>query len=57
VDVGGVRQPGPVPRFSRTPGAITSPPPPAGTDTDAGLAAWGVGADERTALRRAGAIG
>jgi alpha-methylacyl-CoA racemase len=56
VDVGGVRQPGPAPRFSRTPGAVTGPPPASGADTDDGLQAWGVEAAERDALRASGAI-
>jgi len=57
VEVAGVRQPAPAPRFSLTPGAITGPPPPIGADTDTALAAWGVGADQRERLRAAGAIG
>ncbi|MEI7626177.1 MAG: CaiB/BaiF CoA-transferase family protein [Actinomycetota bacterium] len=57
VEIDGVRQPGPAPRFSRTPGAITGPPPPAGSDTDSGLAAWGIGDEERAALKAVGAIG
>ena len=57
VEVGGVRQPAPAPRFSRTPGAIQGPPPAAGADTDTGLAAWGIEAAERDALRAAGALG
>jgi alpha-methylacyl-CoA racemase len=57
VEVGGVCQPGPAPRFSRTPGAITGPPPPAGADTDTALEDWGVDAGERQALRDAGALG
>lgn len=56
VDVAGVVQPGPAPRFSRTPGAVQSPPPVAGQDTDTALAAWGVSDDRRTELRAAGAI-
>ena len=56
VTVDGVSQPGPAPRFSRTPGAISGPPRAAGADTDAALAAWGVGDDDREALREAGAI-
>jgi alpha-methylacyl-CoA racemase len=34
VDVGGVTQPAPAPRFSRTPGAVQSPPPTAGDHTE-----------------------
>jgi alpha-methylacyl-CoA racemase len=56
VTVDGVSQPGPAPRFSRTPGAIRGPPRAAGADTDVALAAWGVGDEDRAALRAAGAI-
>ena len=38
----GVVQPAPAPRFSRTPGALTTPPPAIGADTRAALTAWGV---------------
>lgn len=57
LEIDGVLQPGPAPRFSRTPGRITGPPPPAGADTDTALAAWGVGDADRDALRRAGVLG
>jgi alpha-methylacyl-CoA racemase len=39
---GGVRQPAPAPRFSRTPGAIQGPAPVPGADREAILADWGV---------------
>lgn len=39
----GVVQPAPAPRFSRTPGALSTPPPArSGLDTRAALAAWGI---------------
>ncbi|HAM00997.1 MAG TPA: carnitine dehydratase [Acidimicrobiaceae bacterium] len=56
VEVAGVTQPGPAPRFSRTPSSISRPPPVAGQDTDDALAAWGVEADRVKALREAGAV-
>ncbi|MCW5891148.1 MAG: CoA transferase [bacterium] len=56
VEVGGVVQPAPAPRFSRTPGAIQSPPARPGEHTDAALADWGFAADEIAALRAAKAI-
>ncbi|MFF9505141.1 CaiB/BaiF CoA transferase family protein [Streptomyces sp. NPDC014656] len=56
VEVAGVVQPAPAPRFSRTPGAIQCPPPHPGQDTDAVLADWGLSAADLTALRSAGAI-
>jgi alpha-methylacyl-CoA racemase len=55
-DVGGVVQPAPAPRFSRTPGAVTAPPPAAGEHTDEALADWGFAPDEIVALRGGGAI-
>jgi len=57
VQVGGVRQPGPAPRFSESPAPVPSPPQIAGANTDEVLARWGIDADERTRLRSAGAIG
>ena len=36
-----MRQPGPAPRFSRTPGVIERPPAHAGEHTDEALADWG----------------
>lgn len=40
VELDGVLQPAPVPRFSRTPGAVQGPPRPAGADTDEVLEEW-----------------
>jgi alpha-methylacyl-CoA racemase len=45
VERDGVVQPAPAPRFSRTPGALTSPPPEPGSDTRAALTAWGLDGD------------
>jgi alpha-methylacyl-CoA racemase len=45
-------QPAPVPRFSRTPGAIQRPPPRVGEHTDEVLHDWGFAADEIARLRR-----
>lgn len=42
VDVAGVTQPAPAPRFSRTPATIAMAPAGAGAHTRAALAAWGV---------------
>ena len=42
VEVDGVSQPAPAPRFSRTAPTLTTPPSVAGQDTRAALAAWGV---------------
>jgi alpha-methylacyl-CoA racemase len=56
VDVAGITQPGPAPRFSRTPGAISRPPSRPGQHTDEALADWGIDAEEIRSLREAGAV-
>ncbi len=56
VEVGGVRQPGPAPRFSRTVPEIARPPSHAGQHTEEALALWGLNADEIADLRQSGAI-
>ena len=55
-EVAGVVQPGPAPRFSRTPGAIRRPPPHAGQHTDEVLAELGLDAADIAARREAGAV-
>jgi alpha-methylacyl-CoA racemase len=42
IEIDGVVQPAPAPRFSRTPAGVPTPPPVPGSDTDAVLADWGV---------------
>jgi alpha-methylacyl-CoA racemase len=42
VERDGIVQPAPAPRFSRTPGALTTPPPVAGSGTREALAKWGI---------------
>jgi alpha-methylacyl-CoA racemase len=56
VEVDGVRQPGPAPRFSRTPAAIERPPAHPGEHTDEALADWGFAGGELAELRKSGAI-
>ena len=56
VDVGGVVQPAPAPRFSRTPSAHPHPPAGPGEDPGQTLAAWGLSPDEVERYRAAGAI-
>ena len=56
VEVEGVRQPGPAPRFSRTPGVIERPPAHAGEHTDEALADWGFPSGDVAQLRKSGAI-
>lgn len=56
VEVDGLVQPGPAPRFSRTPANVSRPPSPPGADTDDALKAWGVADATLAKLREAGAI-
>ena len=56
VEVAGITQPGPSPRFSRTPGAVRTPPAHAGQHTDEVLTEAGFDADRLAKLREAGAI-
>jgi alpha-methylacyl-CoA racemase len=56
VDVDGVPNPAPAPRFSATPAALDRPPALAGEHTDEVLADAGFAAAEVAALRAAGAI-
>jgi alpha-methylacyl-CoA racemase len=56
LDLNGVVQPAPAPRFSATPGGVQRPPSHAGQHTDEVLADWGFDADRIAKLRDAGAI-
>jgi alpha-methylacyl-CoA racemase len=56
VEVEGVVQPAPAPRFSRTAGAIQGPPAEPGQHTNEVLGDWGFSANDLQALRTAGAI-
>jgi len=56
VEVEGVAQPGPAPRFSRTPGKIQRPPASPGEHTDEALRDWGFSNAELEKLRAQGAI-
>ena len=55
VSVGGVEQPAPAPRFSRTPGAIERPPPERGARGREALADWGFSREEIDRLASLGA--
>jgi alpha-methylacyl-CoA racemase len=56
IEVEGVLQPAPAPRFSRTTPATPNPPPKVGEHTEAVLADFGFGTDDIEALKAAGAI-
>ena len=56
VEVAGITQPAPAPRFDRTPGAITKPPPHAGQHTDDILRESGFDDDRIAKLREVGAV-
>jgi alpha-methylacyl-CoA racemase len=55
-EVGGVVQPAPAPRFSRTAPVVAGPPPRPGEHTEEGLLGWGFSAAEVEDLRGAGAV-
>ena len=56
VEVDGIAQPGPAPRFSRTPGAVTGGPREPGIGASDALSAWGVEDDELRRLAGAGVV-
>jgi alpha-methylacyl-CoA racemase len=56
VEHDGVVQPGPAPRFSRTPGKIQGPPASPGQHTEEALRDWGFSNTELEKLRSLGAI-
>ncbi|MGA1503512.1 MAG: CaiB/BaiF CoA transferase family protein [Ilumatobacteraceae bacterium] len=55
IDVGGVTQPAPAPRYSRSTADVPTPPAHAGQHTSAVLADWGFGAERIDALIASGA--
>jgi alpha-methylacyl-CoA racemase len=57
VELDGVVQPAPAPRFSATPGAVQAPPAGVGQHTEAALSDWGFPADAIAALKASGAAG
>ena len=56
VEQGGLTQPAPAPRFSRTPSAIARPPARPGEHTDQALRDWGFAEPDLERLRQCGAI-
>jgi alpha-methylacyl-CoA racemase len=55
IEIEGVTQPAPAPRFSATPGQVQAPPPGIGQHTEDALVDWGVSADAVAALKASGA--
>jgi len=56
VEIEGVTQPAPAPRFSATPGAIQAPPPAIGAHNDEAFADWGFAAADIENLKTVGAL-
>ncbi|MFP6614996.1 MAG: CaiB/BaiF CoA-transferase family protein [Candidatus Hydrogenedentota bacterium] len=56
IEIDGVTQHAPAPRFSRTENATPSPPPNAGEHTDEILSGWGFSEDEVAQLKDSGAV-
>ena len=56
IEVEGLTQPAPAPRFSRTPSSVRGAGPNPGQDTDSVLAAMGLGEREISELKQKGAI-
>ena len=56
VEVAGIIQPAPAPRFSRTPGVIDGPPPHPGEHTEEVLSSWGFSENEIQNLRNIDAV-
>ena len=57
IEIEGVVQPAPAPRFDRTPAGVSRPPSFPGADTDEVLADWGICEQRIAKLRELGAIG
>jgi len=56
IDVAGITQPAPAPRFSQTPANVQRPPAHPGQHTLEVLAGWGWTDDEIESLRDSGAV-
>jgi alpha-methylacyl-CoA racemase len=56
VELGGVVQPAPAPRFSATPGAIQGPPPAIGAHDLEALSDWGFSSADIDSLKSSGAL-
>ena len=56
IEVGGIKQPAPTPRFSRTKPEVRKMASKPGADTETALAEWGFSQDEIEGLKKAGAV-
>ena len=56
VELDGVTQPAPAPRFSETPGVIQGPPPAIGAHNESALSDWGFEPEEVSRLQAVGAL-
>ena len=56
VEIGGIAQPAPAPRFSGTPSEVQSPPAYTGENTDEVLRDWGFSSAEIAGLHQSGAV-
>lgn len=56
IEVDGIVQPAPAPRFSRTPAGRPTPPEAPGERGNASLTQWGLSVDEIAVLRRSGTL-
>ena len=56
IEIDGVMQPGPAPRFSRTPAGRPTPPQETGQNTRTALADWGIGQQRIDGLFACGAV-
>jgi alpha-methylacyl-CoA racemase len=56
LDIGGLTQPAPAPRFSRTPGVVVAGAPVPGSDTRPVLAEWGLGEEQIADLVAGGVV-
>jgi len=57
IEVDGIVQPAPAPRFTRTPAATPTPPQPRGGGSRTALADWGIAGERVEALFAAGVLG
>jgi alpha-methylacyl-CoA racemase len=56
VEIAGVIQPAPAPRFDRTPGAVQGPPPEIGAHNESALRDWGLASKQIDELKHKGII-